>query len=152
MNIGIIIYSQTGNTSTAAQQFKEKLEKAGHSVEIKQITIVGKPSSKEIRLNSSPEVDDYEALVFASPVQAFSLAQVMKVYLSQLESLKDKKIVCFVTKQLPFNWTGGNQAISQMKNLCETKGGKVSGSAIVNWQQSKREQAKEAFARLSALF
>lgn len=152
MKIGIIVYSQTGNTYSAAEQIKERLVRAGHSVEINRITIIGKTSGKEIQFDFIPEVDNYEALVFAAPVQAFSLAPVMKAYLAQLASLKDKKIACLVTKQLPFNWTGGNQAISQMEKICQTKSGKVSGSVIVNWQPAKREQTKEAFERLSAIF
>ena len=152
MQVGIVVYSQTGNTYSAAEQIKERLVKAGHSVEIKRITVIGKPSGKEIQLDSIPEVDNFDALVFASPVQAFSLAPVMKAYLAQLASLKGKKIACLVTKQLPFNWTGGNQAISQMENICQTKSGKVSGSVIVNWQPAKREQTKVALERLSAIF
>lgn len=105
MKIGIIVYSQTGNTATAAQKLKEKFETAGHSAQIEKVTTSGevKPGAKDIRLNNVPSVETYDGLVFASPVHAFSLAPAMAAYLKQLSSLGERKVAFFVTKMLPFN-------------------------------------------------
>ena len=42
MNIGIILYSETGNTYSVSQKLKEKLIKAGHSVNIERLKVIGK--------------------------------------------------------------------------------------------------------------
>ena len=48
---------------------------------------------------------------------------------------------------------GGNRAIGQMKKICESKGAEVSGSGIINWSKSNREQKiVEVVDRLSGLF
>jgi NAD(P)H dehydrogenase (quinone) len=155
MEIGIIVYSQTGNTDSVAQKLKERLAAAGHAAEIEKVTITGeaKPGAKNIQFDNYPQADRYDALVFASPVQGFSLAPAMAAYLDQLPPLRDKKTACFVTKQLPGNWTGGNRAIAQMKKICESKGAAVCGSAIVIWAKSRRDQAiEECVIRLSEFF
>lgn len=143
MKIGIIVYSQTGNTASVAQKLKEELEGAGHAAQLETVTTVGevKPGAKEIELKAAPQVDAYDALVFAAPVHAFSLAPAMKAYLQQLPALAGRKVACFVTKQLPFNWTGGNGAIAKMKKLCQEKGATLCGEAIVTWAGGKREQS-----------
>jgi NAD(P)H dehydrogenase (quinone) len=142
MKIGVIVYSKTGNTYDVAEKLKEKLDSDGHSANIERVTASGEtnPGSKNFQLTTLPAVDQYDALVFGASVNAFSLASVMTAYLNQLSSLQDKKTACFVTKQLPFYWTGGNRSISQMKEICESKGAEVCGTEIVIWSKSKRDQ------------
>ena len=155
MNIGIIIYSQTGNTNSVALKLKEKLSEAGHSVGIEQIEISGElgPRATNFQLKTKPDVDKYDALVFGAPVQAFSLSPVMKSYLSQVASLKSKKVSCFVTKHLPFYWTGGNQAMNKMKKICKSKDGTVCGSGMVIWSSKRREKKiTDVVEKLSRLF
>ncbi|MGB6370500.1 MAG: flavodoxin domain-containing protein [Atribacterota bacterium] len=155
MNIGIIIYSQTGNTNSVALKLKEKLSAAGHSVGIERIEISGElgPGATNFQLKTRPDVDTYDALVFGAPVQAFSLSPAMKSYLTQIASLKGKKAACFITKYLPFHWTGGNQAINKMKKICESKDGTVCGSGIVIWSSAHREKKiTDVVEKLSRLF
>ena len=64
----------------------------------------------------------------------------MAAYLNQLPSLQNKKFACFVTKHLPFYWTGGKQAISQMKAICEAKGATFCGMEIVVCFKSQRDE------------
>ncbi|HQK63461.1 MAG TPA: flavodoxin, partial [Methanofastidiosum sp.] len=64
----------------------------------------------------------------------------------------DKKIACFVTKGLPFASTGGNQAIGQMKKICESKGGDICGSGIIVWNKDKEKQIIKMSEELSKLF
>jgi flavodoxin len=154
MNVSIILWSQTGNTYSVAEKIKEKLTAAGHSVNIDRLRIVGefKPRQKDIQFETLPDVKKYDGVIFGAPVQAFSLAQVMKKYLGQIPSLKDKKIALYVTKQLRFNWTGGNQAINKMKKTCRKKDGTICGSGIIIWGSPKRQQmiddVAEKFSRL----
>ena len=148
MKIGIIVYSHTGNTNAVAEKIKKHLIAGGHSVEIERIEIEGEiePRMEDLIFQSQPETDRYDAIVFGSPVQAFSLHPVMKRYLDQLHSLHGKKIACFVTKRLPGRFTGGNQAIKTMTALCEAKGSIVQETGVVVWSSS-REKAIEDIAR-----
>jgi len=155
MNIGIIVHSQTGHTHSVARKLMEKLIAAGHSANLERVTSVGNvhPGAKDIQLETRPEVDTYDALVFGAPVYGFSLSPVIASYLSQLVSLTSKKVACVVTQFFPFPWMGGNRAIGQMKEICESKGAEVLGSAVVNWSSLHRNrQIIESVDRLSGLF
>ena len=156
MKIGLIIHSVTGNTLKVAKQLQEKLIEIGHEAELKEIKTTGKVNPGETRVNFTelPVLDDYEAIVFGSHTEAFQLEQAMKLYFNQVESLADKKIACISTHQFPFKWMGGNSAVKKMKVLCEGKGAKVLGTAVVDWSPESKRQAKidDVVTTISALF
>ena len=155
MNIGMIIYSQTGNTYSVALELQDKLSAAGHSVNMERLKVVGgyEPRTKDIQFETLPNVGQYDALVFGSPVEAFSLSPVMASCLKQVASLQNKTVALLVTQAFPYPWLGGNRAIRQMKKACESKGATVCGSGIVNWMKSRRDQQIiEVVDRLSRLF
>jgi flavodoxin len=137
MNVGIVVYSKTGNSLSVAEKVKKDLERKGFSVTMLAIEASGEgPNTKLI---SAPDISSYDTLVFASPVQAFSLALPMKSYLENMASLKDKKVFCFVTQHLKKAWMGGNHAVKQIKEECIKKEGSISYSGVINWSSSKRE-------------
>lgn len=142
MKIGIIVHSQTGNTLSVAQKLKEKLSSAGHTASIEQIKAVDEKQTdpKKMQIQKMPDISSYDALILGAPVHAFSASPVMKVYLSQLPSIQGKKVACFVTKMLPFKWTGGTGAVSHMKKSCESKGGSVVAAGVINWKSGSREK------------
>jgi flavodoxin len=155
MNIGMIVYSQTGNTLSVATKLKEKLSAAGHSVNFERLKAVGevKPGTKDVQFETLPNAGQYDALVFGAPVEAFSLSPVMTSYLKQIASLQDKRVACLVTQYFPYPWLGGNQATRKMRRICESKGATVCGSGIVNWSRARRDQQiVEVVDRLSRLF
>jgi len=155
MNIGVILYSQTGNTYSVSLKLKEKLITAGYSVDIERLKIVGEVRSgiKGIKSEKLPDAEPYDALVFGSPVQAFSLSSVMASYLTQIASLQDKKVAFLVTQFFPFPWMGGNRTVGQMKKICESKGAVVCGAEIVNWSNPSREKRiTKVVEKLSKLF
>jgi hypothetical protein len=76
----------------------------------------------------------------------------MTSYLSQITSLQGKKVACFVTEFFPFPWMGGNQAIGQMKEICESKGATVSASGVVNWTLHRKQKIRDVVERLSEVF
>lgn len=153
MNIGIIVYSQTGNTLKIAQIIKDALASKGHKATIEQVTAEGKidPNST-VNLSSKPDAAKYDAVVFASPVMAFSLNPVMKSYLPQIKELGGKKAACFVTHAFPLGWMGGNQALKQICELVKAKGAKVAGTAIVHSSGKKEKQVSEAVSALCEVF
>jgi flavodoxin len=154
MKIGIIVYSQTGNTFSVAEKLQEKLAAMGHTVNVERLKTVGvETDPKKAKIEKLPDLSVYDALAFGGPVQAFSLSQVMAGYMGQLPSLQGKKIVCFVTKGLPMAMTGGNKAISQLKSACESKGGIVAGTGMVFWKNKDRDNhIKEVVDQLSKSF
>ena len=154
MNIGIVVYSWSGNTLSVAERLKERLAAAGHTVNLEQVTVVGerKRGAREFELATKPDVEPYDVVVFGAAVEAFSLSPVLTAYLKEVGSLEGKKVACLVTQQFPYPWMGGNRAIRQMKKLCVAKGGAIDGSAVVNWAESRREKTTaQAIDRLSGL-
>jgi NAD(P)H dehydrogenase (quinone) len=155
LNIGIVVYSWTGNTLSVAEKLKERLAAAEYTVNLEQVTVVGerKRGAREFELATKPDVGPYDAVVFGAAVEAFSLSPVLTGYLKEVGSLEGKKVACLVTQQFPYPWMGGNRAIRQMKKLCVAKGGTIVGSAVVNWAKSRREvTTAKAIDRLSGLF
>ena len=155
MNIGIIVYSQTGNTLSVAEKLKEKLTAAEHTVSLEKVTVAGgrKQGDRTFQLETQPDPGPYDAVLFASYVEAFSLCEVMARYLKQLESLDGKRVACLVTQAFPYPWMVGNRAIRQMRKRCQSKGATVVGSDVVNWAKSRREMTTAtAVDRLSRLF
>lgn len=140
MKIGIIIYSQTGNTHFVAQNIEKALLKLNYKVNIEKIELMSNeiPRKEPFKLKTIPDVNKYDVIIFGSFVEAFCANPVIKEYLKQLTSLKNKKIICFVTQYFPYPWMGGNNAIKQMKVLCENNGADVIETGIVNWKNKKR--------------
>lgn len=141
MNVGIILYSQTGNTLLVAEKLKEAVLSKGHTAVIERVVAENDaPNSKQPpRLVQSPDPSAYDAVFFGAPVHAFSLCPVMKLYLAQCPVLKHKPVSCFVTQHLKKPWMGGNRAIKQMRALCKEKGANTRESGIVNWTAPGRD-------------
>ena len=155
MKLGIILFSHTGNTRSIGEDLKRKLMKAGHNVKIEEVQPDGDPQKmgNDIKFKTKPSVKGYDAIIFGSPVWGFSLPPMMKGYLNDIGSLKGKKIALFVTKKLPFHWTGGNRTVSQMENICSSKGGIISGKGVIVYGKSGPEKNKEGILnRLSNPF
>ncbi|MCC7566035.1 MAG: flavodoxin domain-containing protein [Methanomicrobiaceae archaeon] len=154
MKVGIVIHSRTGNTHSVGGKLMEALIEAGHEAEIERVLPAGGEGGREreIVIENPPDVGAYDAVVFGAPVHGFSVSKEMETYLVQVPSLRGKKIACFVTKGLPFYRTGGTQAISRMKDLCEAKGGTVCKTGIVIWNKQREEQIAGLAEELAGCF
>lgn len=149
------MHSQTNHTYSVAEKLQEKFSEMGNEVELKRVSMVGgdvSKNKKDIQIEDPPEIIKYDALIFGAPVHAFSLAPAMQLYLEQISSLQDKKVALFVTKGLPFNFTGGTRAIGQMKNICQSNGGNVVGTGIVIWRGDIDRNIDELIRNFSVLF
>lgn len=141
--IGIVIHSITGNTFSVAERIQARLHAMGHEAVIERI----RPMNKEpvagpsaVKLANMPSLSRYDALIFGSPVQAFALDPVMKVYLAQVEDLTNRKTICFLTQQLPFRFFAGNRSLAALEKLCRERHGSICQTGIVNWGSKDREQ------------
>ena len=154
MNTGIIVYSHTGHTLSVAQKLEQAIKAAGHAVSLERVEPVddNPNSNAPVQLKSMPDVLQYDAVIFASPVHAFSLARAMKTYLSQLPDMTGKKVSCFVTQQLKWPWMGGYHVVRQITEVCRAKGAEIISSGVVNWSRKNRErQIDDIVRRLSIL-
>ena len=142
MNVGIIIYSQTGNTLSVAEKVLDALADAGHTVTIDPVVLV-EPRSREhpeFALAKAPDPSPYDAVVLASYVEAFSLNPVMTRAMQEIGSLESKRVLGLITQAFPYRWMGGSRALKQMAKAAQAKGGEIQASAVVNWMNKKREQ------------
>ena len=156
MNIGIIVYSQSGHTLKVAQKLTAALSKAGHQARLERLEASGptKPTAEmsHIRLTNAPQVGSYDALAFGSPVWGSLLPPAMKKYLQQLPALDGKKAACFDTHFFP-PALGGHKILAEMKEICESKGATVCGTGGVQWFSLKRKkQIEQVVERLSTCF
>lgn len=152
VKIGIIIYSQTGNTLSVAERLKESLLNTGHTVSLERVEKEDQSAKNTVMLKQAPDISMYDHVIIGSPVQGFSLSPVMMAYLSQLPKMSDKKYACFVTQHFPKPWMGGRRAINQMVRLVGQKEGKVVTTGVVNWSnQAREEQISKIIAEFGAI-
>ncbi len=142
MNIGMIVYSETGNTQAVAQRVAETLTAAGHSVEIRQVTIEAREKADaQVKLKDVPSADGFDLLIFGAPVQAFSLCRAMTLYLKQLKSVRGVPVGCYVTQGLNKKWMGGNRAYKTMRKLLMARGAaEPLRIGHVHWKSAEREE------------
>jgi flavodoxin len=141
MNIGIIVYSQTGHTLAVAAKLQEKLSAAGHKVSLERVEAAKPVNSAEagVQLKTEPEIDGYDAVVFGSAVIGGALPPAMSGYMAQLSSLQGKKVICLVTHFFRPAW-GADQTIAQMEEICESKGAAICGAGDVKWFHLRRKR------------
>jgi len=154
MNIGIIVYSQSGHTLSVAAQLQETLSADGHAVTLTQLETVAplQMGDTTAELNTIPEVGAYDALVFACPVRGGTPAPPMRVFLEQVASLEGKKVALLVTGFFQAKW-GREQTLAQMRALCDAKGASVCGVGSVGWSSLRRkQQIARAMADLRQVF
>ncbi|MCF7931034.1 MAG: hypothetical protein K9L02_05965 [Acholeplasmataceae bacterium] len=131
----IVLYSKTGNTLGVGKRLAE-----AKGFDIKEVTAMSDdPNNKKPELVEVPDIIGYDHLIFGSPVHGFNLSQIMHVYLSQLPDLTGKTIDLFITHFFPYAWMGGTRTLKQMKQIVETKNGKVGKMTSINWKSKKRE-------------
>jgi len=153
MNIGIIVYTVSGHTLKTAQRLQVRLASDGHQVFMEHLELVGpaRVSNEEADLKTNPILENYDTLVFCTPVRGGSPPPPVRRYLSQLASLKGKRAACLVTHAFPLAW-GANQTVAALRAACEAKGALYLGMAAVHWfgfnHSHRLEQAVREMCRL----
>ncbi|MBN1306706.1 MAG: flavodoxin family protein [Chitinispirillaceae bacterium] len=143
MNIGIVVHSQSGYTAKVARLLGAEFSKKGHDPHTVLLRTTGKvaPGSTSFEIRNAPEVDGYDCIILGAPVWAFRASPVIMKYLGGLGRLSGKKVLCFVTKGLPFLWTGGRQALAAMEGeLALSDAAMLPGEII--WAPACRSEAK----------
>jgi len=151
MKIGIIVYSMTGHTLAVATKLQDALSATGHDVHLEPPRVAGPVSlgATDALLETVPEIDLYDALVFATPVRGGTPAPPMASYLEQITSLVGKRVACLVTGVFLAGW-GRNQTLTQMVETCASKGATVCSSGSVGWWSlGRRRQIAEVVDNLA---
>jgi flavodoxin len=140
MNVGVVVYSLTGNTFSVAEAVKSTLMKAGHTVRFETIKAKNEDPNANgpVELTQNPRVSEHHVLILGGPVRGFSTAPIVKAYLEQLPDLQGKPVFLFVTHHFPFAFLGGNSALGMTRKLVEAKNGRVIGTGVVNWSSKHR--------------
>lgn len=120
MNVGIVVYSHTGNTLSVAEKLAQGIRASGHAVQIVRIEPVDSnlQAKPPVKLQSVPDISTFDVVVFASPIHGFTLAQAMKAYLEQLPDLEGKFIYSYVTQHLKWAWMGGKR-VADHRNIVQ---------------------------------
>lgn len=130
MKIAIVFYSFSGNTRTACEFLKENLEAKSGFVAMVQLKLKQEVTaflkqcfqarSKKTPLFCAVDIDlkDYDFIVFASPVWAFSIAPALRAYLKAIGDLEGKKTGCFLTYG---SGVGKGKALSELENILREK-------------------------------
>jgi len=154
MKIGIVVFSQTGNTFSVAERLGVKFSEKKIENEVIKLEVSGDPypGSKNFKVHNKPDLSIYDAYVFASPVQAFTLAAAMKMYLKDISTIEGKKAAVFATQHLKPVF-GGNRTIKKLTSLINNKGGEVLGSFLIGWKRPDRdEMIEKGIQELANLF
>lgn len=141
MKIGIIVYSRSGHTELVADRISEILSDAGHDVEMKRLEPVEpvKVTARQAILKSIPEVKGYDILVIGSPVQGGAPATPVLEFLNRVPLMTEKRIVIFATHFFRREW-GAVQSLAILKDLCESKGGRILSLEDIRWFALDRNQ------------
>jgi menaquinone-dependent protoporphyrinogen IX oxidase len=154
MNVGIIVYSHSGNTRSVVARLEKALAAAGHAVTVERLEAVepGSLAGESAALTHMPAVEPYDALVLATPVRGGRPAPPMVRYLERVSSLAGKPVALLVTGFFPVPSWGRDQTRAALEALCAAKGTSVRGSAGVGWfSLRRRRQIAAAVARLCEL-
>lgn len=145
MKIKLIVYSKTNNTFSVALALQNQLLALNHTAVIDRITVANEnePDPSKMKLTNIPTIDDSDVFIFGSPVQAFSLAQPMRLYLKTIEALNQANVLLFVTKGLSTKRLGGYRSIKKMTKACQEKNGLVKDNFIVCWGKKDRDDQIE---------
>ena len=153
MKIGIVVHSNSGHTLTVAEQLRDRLAADGLDVTLHQVEAakLARPGSTSVSLRRRLALDGYDKLAIGSPVNGGSVSGPMATFLDGVPSLEGQHVAFVVTHFFRLGW-GAEQAIEQMTELYESKGGTVIGWADVRWPNLRRRRdIRRAVDKLSSL-
>ena len=141
MKCQMIYYTMTHHTEEVITALKEALEKHNWDITLMPVKVSNPKEGDALKLQytNSPKPSKNVITVFASPVQAFSLATPMKQYLRNLHDEIDAPAYYFVTAGLPKGWMGANRSIRTMQKFTQKNKAMPIESAIVHWGKKDRE-------------
>ncbi len=152
MNIGLIVYSKSGNTRQIAEKIKINIEEQNHEVELMNINPEKQPGffkagysairQKTLPItNDSLDVSSYDIVFIGTPVWAGKPAPFIKTMLEKTIGLDGEKTAVFITcggGEKP-----GSDVIELMKSYAQQKGAAVMDDSLIVHMSRKGEIKKE---------
>lgn len=152
MNIGLIVYSKSGNTRQIAEKMKINVEEQDHEVELISINPEKQPGffkavwsairQKTLPItNDSLDVSSYDIVFIGNPVWAGKPAPFIKTMLEKTIGFDGKKTAVFITcggGEKP-----GSDVIELMKSYAQKKGADVMDDSLIVHMNRKGEIKKE---------
>ncbi|MCB2209938.1 flavodoxin domain-containing protein [bacterium] len=151
MEIGLVVYSNTGHTAKLAALLAAELQALGQGVRVIPLVPAGEYSMKELRtpLASSHDVSPFDVIVAATPVHGGRMAAPVRTFLEQTPTLAGKPVAFLLTHFLPYKM-GAAQTIEAMTDLSEEAGATVLDSADVTWfSLGRHKKMKNAAVELA---
>ena len=120
----VVIHSQSGNTAAFARGLAHNLRLRGHNSDVALLRPQGRlrPRMGTVSLARTPSIEGYDTLLCGGPVWGFTASPVILTFLRLQESLHGIRVFNFVTKGLPFAFTGGSQALAAMNREAHRAG------------------------------
>ena len=141
MNVLAAYYTFSGNTEKVCTFLKNELIKKGHTVDCVRIrpekdetTLLNQGNAARRNqipklLNTEFNVSQYDLVVFASPVWAFTLSPAIRSYLEKCEGLQGKKTAAVLTCGSAIT-SGG--ALKELERKIIAKGGEIICSEYID--------------------
>lgn len=134
MKGAVVFYSFSGNTRKACLFLKEAIGALGSSLDLIDLklkkeavlflrqcldaALKGKPKLLEVNY----DLGEYDFVVFASPVWAFTYAPALRSYLAKVSGLDNKTVACFLTFG---SGTVSKKALRELENVLRRKKARV---------------------------
>ncbi|MFH1519849.1 MAG: NAD(P)H-dependent oxidoreductase [Candidatus Omnitrophota bacterium] len=130
MKGAVVFYSFTGNTRRACLFLKEAIGALGNSLDLIDLklekeTVLFLKQCLDAAFRKKPQLlevnydlGEYDFVIFASPVWAFTYAPALRSYLSKVSGLDNKTAACFLTFG---SGTGSKKALSELENVLSQK-------------------------------
>lgn len=136
MNAHIVVHSQSGHTAALARSIAESLKKNGHTADVTLLRPRGRlrPRMRDVSLQRLPNLAGYDTLLCGGPVWGFAASPVALAYLKTIESLAGIRVLNFVTKSLPFRFTGGTQAVASLDKEAARAGAHILDGYVHIWR------------------
>lgn len=149
MKILIVYYSKTGNTEKVAKQIGDALISLSDDVEYEKINPLNLKEDSFLKnglyalirkevpiMNNKFNLNDYDSIIFGTPVWAFSTTPPINSYLEDIQGVENKKIIAFVT----MDGIGGNSTINIIKSKINQKRGRFLGAIALSKQELANEE------------
>ncbi len=159
MNIGIVVHSSTGTTKAFGALIAAELRKSGHHVEetvlATDVPIKGGSvrQHREFKITNLPDCGKYDVVLVGGPVWAFSASPVIIAAIKGLAGLMGKRVLPFATMGFPFQWMGGDSALSLMSRTAAECGAKplpgvVARKLFHDFKKEVKEKALTVVTRI----
>lgn len=145
MKIGIIVYSETGNTLALCERARDILSGDGLDVTLVRLEadILGDARS----LRGLPPAEHYDLVILGTPVHGFSLPVPVQQYLARAKFREGVRYGVLVTQFFKADWLGGTRTVSQAVAALARFHPVVYGTAIVHVRSRRKDEQVNAAMR-----